>query len=178
MLNKPDNWDAVAGIPHFFQWRYTIDGVEYTEADIMSPGVIKRPLMDEPCIGRCCTGSLTLSVFDKVGHTIPKAATVVAECRMVSKDGSQVTGWLEQGHYWITKRSRSNDVTDLTCRDAMIFAGRTYIDKTAFVEWPVSMPTVVDEIAGFMGVQVDSRSDILSGSIYRASYPNEDTLMS
>lgn len=178
MQKKPNGWDSLWKSAHRIQWQYIIDGIIYSGSDIRQAGTINRPLMDRPTIGRCCTGDLTLTVQDKPDHEIPKAATVIAQCRLTNLSGTGYTEWVDQGHYWVSKRFKSAGLTTLTCRDAMIFAGRTYLDRSSFTEWPVSMVSVVTEIASIMGVEIDSRTAIKSGSIYRVSYPNEDILMS
>ena len=178
MRSRPENWAAVFAAPHTTEYRFLIDGVEYRETDIQGTPVIEKPLMQEPCIGRCCTGSLTLAVRPHAGETIPKAACVQAFCRLKSRSGSSVTAWVMQGKYWISRRSTSGNLVTLTCRDGMMLAGRTYLDKTQYIAWPVSMTEVFNEIVSLMGVTVDSRTVIKTGADYVIAYPNEDALMS
>lgn len=178
MQTRPENWAAVFAVPHVTEYRFLINGVEYREKDIQGTPVIERPLMQEPCIGRCCTGMLTLVIRQHENETIPKAATVHAFCRLKARVGEEVTDWVDQGVYWISRRSASGSLVTLTCRDGMMMAGRTYLDKTQFIEWPVSMAEVFAEIAELMGVEVDDRTCINQDSAYRVDYPNDDVLMS
>ena len=62
MQSRPDNWAAVFAVPHVTEYRFLIGGSEYRESDIEVTPIIEKPLMQEPCIGRCCTGSLTIAV--------------------------------------------------------------------------------------------------------------------
>lgn len=178
MQNRPENWAAVFAVPHITEYRFLINGVEYREKDIHGTPVIERPLMQEPCIGRCCTGTLTLVIRQHENETIPKAAPVHAFCRLRTRTGDTVTDWVDQGRYWISRRSASGGLTTLTCRDGMMFAGQSYFDKTSFAEWPVSMSDVCAEIADLMGVKIDERTHICSDPIQRMSFPDDDTLMS
>ena len=178
MQSRPDNWAAVFAVPHITEYRFLIGGSEYRESDIQGTPIIEKPLMQEPCIGRCCTGSLTLAVRPHVGETIPKAACVQAFCRLKSRNGNTVTDWVKQGKYWVSRRSTSGSLVTLTCRDGMMLAGRTYLDKTQYTVWPVAMADVLNEIVSLMGVTVDSRTVIKTGGDYKVAYPNEDVLMS
>ena len=178
MQSRPDNWAAVFAVPHVTEYRFLIGGSEYRESDIQGTPIIEKPLMQEPCIGRCCTGSLTLAVRPHVNETIPKAACVQAFCRLKSRNGNTVTDWVKQGKYWVSRRSTSGSLVTLTCRDGMMLAGRTYLDKTQYTVWPVAMADVFNEIVSLMGVTVDSRTVIKTGGDYKVAYPNEDVLMS
>lgn len=178
MQSRPDNWAAVFAVPHVTEYRFLIGGSEYRESDIQGTPIIEKPLMQEPCIGRCCTGSLTIAVRPHANETIPKAACVQAFCRLKSRNGNTVTDWVKQGKYWVSRRSTSGSLVTLTCRDGMMLAGRTYLDKTQYTVWPVAMADVFNEIVSLMGVTVDSRTVIKTGGDYKVAYPNEDVLMS
>ena len=178
MQSRPDNWAAVFAVPHVTEYRFLIGGSEYRESDIQGTPIIEKPLMQEPCIGRCCTGSLTIAVRPHANETIPKAACVQAFCRLKSRNGNTVTDWVKQGKYWVSRRSTSGSLVTLTCRDGMMLAGRTYLDKTQYTVWPVAMADVFNEIVSLMGVTVDSRTVIKTGGDYKVAYPNEDVLIS
>ena len=152
MQSRPDNWAAVFAVPHVTEYRFLIGGSEYRESDIQGTPIIEKPLMQEPCIGRCCTGSLTIAVRPHANETIPKAACVQAFCRLKSRNGNTVTDWVKQGKYWVSRRSTSGSLVTLTCRDGMMLAGRTYLDKTQYTVWPVAMADVFNEIVSLMGV--------------------------
>ena len=168
MQSRPDNWAAVFAVPHVTEYRFLIGGSEYRESDIQGTPIIEKPLMQEPCIGRCCTGSLTIAVRPHANETIPKAACVQAFCRLKSRNGNTVTDWVKQGKYWVSRRSTSGSLVTLTCRDGMMLAGRTYLDKTQYTVWPVAMADVFNEIVSLMGVTVDSRT-VIKTEIGRAS---------
>ena len=175
MQTRSPTWQSLFNGAHKTEYKYVINGVDYLGDKIKDTAVITKPLLEKPAIGRTCTGSLTLKIYPQ--GNIPKAATVNAYCRLSSNDGETVSEWLPQGKYYISTRTGS-DVLTLNCLDKMILAGRTYLDKTAFTEWPQSMQAVVNEIAEIMQVNIDSRTSINSGRRYVVDYPNEDMLMS
>ncbi len=177
MQTRPDNWEALFSGPHKTEYKFLIDGVEYSGSDLQGTPCLTKPLMDQPTFGRCCSGTLTLSVRKKSGVEIPKAATVVARCRLSSKDGATVTDWVEQGHFCVSKR-QGRDIISLTCRDLMGKSGDPYAPRATFEEWPVPMTDVVEEIAAIMGVTVDPRTVINTGPEYVVTRPSDDTLMS
>ena len=175
MQTLPTGWGTVFAGPHQTEYKFIIDGVEYTGADVKGTPVISKPLLDKPAIGRCCTASAKLTIYPK--GIIPQAATINAYCRLRSLSSATVTDWIPQGTFFISQRSGKNP-QELSCLDAMIKAGVTYLDKTAFDTWPQPMADVVDDIADIMGITVDPRTEILTGSDYSVDYPNEDVLIS
>lgn len=179
MQTRPTNWAAVFAAPHITEYKFVINGVTYLASDVQGTPSMEKPLMQEPCIGRCCTGSLNLTIRKHAGESIiPKAASVIAYCRLKARVGGTTTAWVEKGHYWISRRSATGDLVTLTCRDSMLLAGQTYLDKTQFNQWPVPMTSVFNEIVSLMGVSVDSRTIIKTDTMYRVDYPNDDVLMS
>lgn len=176
MQTAPTNWTALWNNPHRVCYRINIDGVDYTKNDFSDVPIIERPLMQEPSIGRCCTANLTLTIRQKAGVTIPKAAPVSVFCWLENSAGEK-SGELELGHFFISRRSGNGALLAMTCRDGMAKAGQTYQDKTAYTEWPVAMTDVVAEICSIMGVELDSRTVIQTGDDYKVSFPNEDTLI-
>ena len=177
MQTRPANWETLfADLNHKTEYRYIINGVEYTGSYVQGVPVIEKPMMLQPVIGRCCTGSFTITVRKIPNVTIPKAAPVSVYCRLVK--GNMKTDWVPQGVFWITKRSGYGELITLTCRDNMILAGRTYTDKTQITEWPAPMVDVFEEIASLMNVEIDPRTIVNGGSTFVIDYPNDDVLMS
>lgn len=177
MQTKPANWAALFNASHKTEYKFVINGVDYTGSNISGTPTISKPLLDKPALGRVCTGSLSLTVLTEGMAAIPKAAQVDAYCRLRAASGGTVTDWLQQGSYYITSRSGGSTLK-LTCLDGMIKAGTTYRDKSAFIEWPQTMTAVVNEIASIMGVSIDPRTVIMTGADYKVSYPNDDMLIS
>ena len=178
MQTHPANWASLLSGPHITQYKYTINGVVCSNGNIQGTPTIEKPMMLEPVMGRCCTGTLTITIRQNENVVIPKAAPISVDCRLASSDGATVTNWIPQGRFWITKRSGFGSLVTLTARDAMIFAGRTYADRTAITTWPAPMSSVLNEIASLMNVQVDARTQINTGASYVVNKPEEDILMS
>lgn len=176
MQTAPTNWTALFSAKHKTEYRFLVNGVEYLADDIKGTPTITKKLSDTFTIGQFSCASLTLEIYPK--SNIPKAAPVVAYCRLTSTNGSTVTPWVEQGHFWIQSRSSRDGIMSLVCRDASMKAGDSYTDKTSFVDWPQPMTAVVSEIASLMGVEIDSRTVIKTGTDFVVDYPNEDLLMS
>lgn len=175
MQTTPTNWGSIFSAPHKTEYRFVVNGVTYQGDDLKDTPIIKKPLLDKPTIGRCCTASVQFKIYPK--GDIPKAATVDAYCRLRSADGNTVTSWLPQGKYYISTRS-GKDLLQLNCLDRMIKAGTTYRDKSAFTSWPQTMTAIVNEICSIMGVSLDSRTEIKTGTSYTVDYPNDDVLIS
>lgn len=176
MQTAPLNWTSLFSASHRVEYKFTIDGTDYYAHDIKGIPQIRKPLMEQFSIGEFASASVTLEVYPR--GIISKAASVNAYCRLTSLDGSTVTDWIPQGKFIITSRSDRNGIITLNCQDAAVKAGQTYTDRTAFIEWPVAMEDVVEEIASIMGVEIDTRTVIQTGTDYVVSYPNDDTLMS
>jgi hypothetical protein len=107
-------------------------------------------------------------------------ATVVPKYRLLTE--LQTSEWITLGTFYIDTRTvdEINGILDLSCYDSMLKAdgvgGSTYADVTAFDEWPQDMDDVVDEICDIIGVTLDSRTTIHSGTGYKVEYPNDLTM--
>ena len=180
MQIHPSNWDLLLFRPHITQYRFTINGTVMSPDFIQGVPTIEKPMMLEPVIGRCCTGSLTIDVRQGDIEKIPKAASVDVDCRLSSYDKTLTSDWVPQGRYFVTKRSGYGDLVTLTCRDSMINAGKTYIDKAQNTSrvWPAPMADILADIARIMNVTIDPRTEIQTGSEYTISVPDNDMLMS
>ena len=134
-----------------------IDGVTY--ASISAP-VIERGLFPESLsIGNCVSSSLQLSI--RGGSDIAHAASITIKNRIVAENDSAQSEYLPAGTFWVSRRSYDvvNRLTTLTCYDAMLKANAAY-PVGAAANWPKSQQAVVTEIAGLLGVQVDTRTSI------------------
>jgi len=171
----PVDWDTLFNASHKTRYLFIVNGVRYTETEMFGYPNLKRDLMKNPCIGRCGVAALSFKAKVLPGTAIPKAAQVLAYCRLTSQDSTQVTAWYPLGTFWITKRSSKASYLELTCYDTMIKANQTYQDKTSFTEWPVNVVKVMDEIAALMGVEFDDRNLLFATDT--VDYPNEDTLI-
>lgn len=116
--------------------------------------------------GFCPTSyiSVKLSLGDAI---IPRTAELQVQGR---KDAN--TGWHRLGTYWVGKRSKSElGQLTITAYNAMRKAQQDYVPLTKITAWPAPMSAVVEDIAAILGVDIDSRTAIKTGSDYMVSYP-------
>lgn len=169
ILMGASEWSNIYSEPHEIEYFFDIDGTAYGQSDIRGTPQIKRPFFKEPSFGIVASATLDLTVVPK--GVIPKAAEVKAYCRLISSDHKKFTSWYPQGIYYISKRHKEGDRLVLSCRDGVIKTGRTYLDKTEFINWPVDCDLVVDEICELCELTLDSRT-VLNSTI-QVEYPNE-----
>lgn len=177
MQTKPTGWAERFAAAHKTEYRFVVNNVAYAGSDIQSTPVLSKAFADRLSIGVCCSGTLRLVLREKANVTIPKAASVVAYCRLTAPDGTDPTDWVEQGHYFISSRSSQNGILTLSCRDLMLKARSSYWDKTQIKAWPATMAAVVNDIAAAMGVAVDSRTQIQTGTAYKVTEPDGKATM-
>lgn len=177
MRVAPTNWAATLAEIHKTEYYVNINGINYFSDNMLSAPIINRPLLDKPAIGRVCSATMTVTV--RPISDIPKAAVLQVYCRLVSKESEKVTDWLLIGRFFVSSRKCSgNGAVTLNCRDAMIMAGQTYLDKTSLTGWPIQQSIVVNDIVSIMGVRLDDRTFLKTGTNYRASTPDTDALIS
>lgn len=178
MRVSPSNWDTLFADTHITEYFININGINYYSDNLQSTPTFTKPLLDAPAIGRVCSATMTVTIRPYENEIIPKAAVVTAYCRLSSKDGGIKTDWLQIGRFYVSSRTGGTKTLTLNCRDEMIKAGQTYLDKSSITSWPIQQSLVVDDIARIMGVELDDRTVLQTGTDYRASTPDSDTLIS
>jgi len=173
---------------HSVEWKITINGTDYgmdkIAADVGGghalPHIHRQVFTgNAPSIGGCVSATFECSIFEASAN-VPRMATVVPKYRLLTE--LQTSEWITLGTFYIDTRSvdEINGILDLSCYDSMLKAdgaeGKTYADLTAFDEWPQDMDDVVDEICTIIGVTLDSRTTIHSGTGYKVEYPNDLTM--
>ena len=165
MQNTSQTWkDLWASGTAILEVRAIIAGTEY--ADITAP-VINRALMQNGLsVGNAvaCTCSFTV----RGAGVIPRSAEVIIKARLT--DGTQVSEWLPCGTFYVSRRKRDavTGSVELECYDGLLKANATY---EASGSWPRAMSDVVTEIAALLGVEIDPRTQINTGSVYMVSLP-------
>lgn len=178
MRVAPTGWTSLFAGVHVTEYKLVIGSTTYYAENILSNPIISRPLLEKPTIGRVCSATMTVTVRPIANTTIPKAAAISVYCRLASKDGQTTTSWLLIGKFYISSRTGSDRLV-LKCRDDMIKAGQTYLDKaSSSLHWPVQQLAVVQDIARIMGVALDDRTVIHQGTDYRMDSPNTEALIS
>lgn len=173
MRHRTDRWVKLAARGRFrMEAKARIGEKDYIE---ISAPKIERNLMTEPLkVGTCSTGTLSLSVL--TNDEIKSASPVVIMGRLT--DGKIYSEWLEFGTFYINQRDTSfAGLVVLDCYDAMLKTNQNYLDETdTSANWPKSMKAVVEEIAYRIGVGVDPRTKINTGSDYVVPYPSGKTM--
>lgn len=173
MRHRTDRWVKLAARGRFrMEAKARIGEKDYVE---ISAPKIERNLMSAPLtVGTCSTGTLSLSIL--TNDEIKSASPVVIMGRLT--DGKIYSEWLEFGTFYINQRDTSfAGLIVLDCFDAMLKTNQNYLDETdTSANWPKSMKAVVEEIAYRIGVGVDPRTKINTGSDYVVPYPSGKTM--
>jgi len=189
MLPRSNLYNSIfATQNHSVEWVITINGVDYgmdkIAADVGGghslPHIHRQVFTgNAPSIGGCVSATFECSIFEASAN-VPRMATVVPKYRLMTE--MQTSEWITLGTFYIDTRTvdEINGILDLSCFDAMLKAdgvgGNCYADVTGFDEWPQDMDDVVDEICSIIGVTLDSRTTIHSGTGYKVEYPNDLTM--
>ena len=189
MLSRSSTYlSLITQANHSVEWRVTVNGTVYGKDKLAAstgggdalPRLTRNLFTGStPTIGGCCAATFECTIFE-ASSNVPRMATVVPAYRLVN--GNTTSEWITLGTFYIDTRSvnKSTGALSLFCYDRMLIAdgagGASYADVTGFDEWPQTMSAVVNEIASIMGVTVDSRTSINSGTGYNVDYPNDLTM--
>lgn len=152
---------------HEKEIKLNISGVEYGMDSIISCST-SGGIFSAPGIGNCTSRQIDLEVFPS--GTIPRQAKIQVFVRLVY--GEQASEWIPKGVFFISTRKRNKLTGTLTITgyDAMLKAEQTWLTSDYDAEnWPMTQSDAVSDIAGRIGVEVDSRT-VLSEE-YPVEYP-------
>ena len=158
MQNTSATWKRLWAAGAALETRATIGDTVVTE---ISQPVINRACMQEKLgIGNVAAASLTLTV--RGAATIPRSAAVVIETRL--NDGETASEWLPQGTFYIARRARDpvTGAVALECYDALLKANAVWEPSAG--SWPRAMSAVLTELLALLGLTLDSRTSIPSGT--------------
>ena len=144
-------------------YKVEIADTTYYKSDISSV-VIKRPLFDKLSVGNACSAELDISIWPI--STIPKMAKLVPWVRE-----NDESSWTKLGDFYIYTREITDELMHIVAYDSMMRAEQIWIPDQS-LEFPMSMVSAVNIIAGIMGIEVDSRTTI--DSSYTIDYPAND----
>lgn len=156
---------------HYKETRIIIDGVEYTEADIVSASIPPSSLYEKFSIGNCVSREFEFEIFPK--GDIPRQAQVIAEQRLVL--GEECSEWIPQGVFFFATRQTDKETGALkvVAYDAMLEAEEDFIGADEDLgDWPRPQETAVADIAEKMGIEVDDRT-VLTDE-YPVDYPVDE----
>ena len=111
-------------------------------------------------IGSCVSREIEVR-FLLGDAVIPRMAKIQPEVRLVNDDGD-VSEWIPKGTFWLDTRELDKETGIMTIRgyDAMLKGEATYIASGVVGDWPKTMTSVASEIAGLMGLTMDSRNNL------------------
>lgn len=168
MQQTSELWQTMWRDPnHEEEVRVDIAGVSYAHDRIVSVEV-SGGIFETLDIGNCVSRQLDLVLYPS--ETIPKQAKMQVFLRL-SLDG-QTSEWIPQGEFFISTRSTNQVDGTLTIHgfDAMRKAGQVWLTpEYDYDNWPKSEWESVRDIAGRMGVEIDSRT-VLSNT-FPVDYP-------
>lgn len=163
--------------------KVVINGVEYRENQLMDVS-IKRELFggNNVAIGSTCVASCTLTLISDtmtgrdLSDTIPRGARIeIWECINGNVQGQKVSSeWLCQGVFFIDSRDYTSWSGRLQINgiDSMAFADADYPGDSD--QWPKTDMAVVQQIAGYMGVELDEGTVL--GNDYSIPIPASYTM--
>lgn len=173
MRQRSETWSKMAARGRFqMETKARIANKDYTA---ISAPVISRSLMSSPLsVGNCTSATLTLSILTDDPILAENPITIMG--RLTSE--GQYSEWLEFGTFYINQRNTSYEgLITVDCYDAMLKANQSYLESDDTTGWPKSMKEVVEEIAYRIGVGIDPRTRINTGSDYVVSAPTGKTMV-
>lgn len=112
---------------------------------------------DVPSAGGCVAGEIDIEVLPPA-QTLPRQARIVPTVRLT--DGILYSEWIQKGVFFIDTRATipgaGYSILRIHGYDAMLAAEQDYLESS--LSWPARDYDVVQEIAGIIGVEVDSRT--------------------
>ena len=162
---------------HWFEDKLVIAGsIEIPHSQIFELSTSLQMFDKNPTVGKAVAGEINVRIY-KPTQTIPRMAELRPYVRVCN--ATQQSEWLAQGVFFIDTREENRDNSGLTILtlhgyDAMMKAEQAY--ASTGLDWPAADTDIVDEIAGFMGVDVDQRTyDIMTGG-YTLPLPSSYSL--
>ena len=143
----------------------------FTESTVRSVDTYTSMLENKPAIGKVIKQQIDIEMSNPAGE-LPGMALVVPYVRVCTE--TEQSEWLKQGEFYIDERHITNnsdglDILTLHGFDALMKAEQDY--ATTSLNWPARDIDIVREIAGFLGVEVDSRTVDLMTEGYTLPLP-------
>ena len=163
--------DILADRNHWFEYKTSINGVEYGENVLRTLKTKYEMLQDEIEVGKAVAGEIDITM-NMPSEDIPTMAEIIPYVR-VCRENEQ-SEWLQQGVFYIDTRQRSKNSSNVSVLmihgfDAMLKAEQSFVSDTITGD---SIDTdMVAEIARIMGVTVDPRTYALMTKGYTIPLP-------
>lgn len=182
MAYPTDNkWNSIISqTTHWFETRVIINGVAYSQDNIMSMQVDWRMFSEEyPTVGSCLSGEISLKML-KPNVSIPRMASICPQIRVCSGyTAAEQSDWIPQGFFFIDTREESKNDDNLPVisfhgYDSMLMTEQMYPSTEGV--WPKTDYAVVEQIADTIGVDIDERTADVMVHGYNISPPISYTM--
>lgn len=184
MQTAPYNYEKIYSEGDYtVEYQVQIDGVYYSQDTIWSMKTSRKLFTEStPMIGNAMVGQIDLTITNP-GVTFARRAKIKPYIRLRSrKKTSLVSGWVQKGEFFVDTRPSDEEdgirTIEIQGYDAMRKANRKYPSST--LRWSDTSPTarqVVQEIASFIGVSVDSETTaMLNANPYVIGFPAQYTM--
>ena len=146
----------------------------FTEDQLISIKTDRRVFSDNtPTVGGCISAQIDIEMLKPYGE-IPKYARMVPYVRLT--DGVRHSEWIQKGVFYIDPRRKKTDgsrIEKIVIRgyDDMLKTEQDY--PTSELSWPARDIDVVREIAEFIGVSLDIRTETVMKHGYMVQYPSQ-----
>lgn len=182
MAYPTDNkWNSIISqTTHWFETRVIINGVAYSQDNIMSMQVDWRMFSEEyPTVGSCLSGEISLKML-KPNVSIPRMASICPQIRVCSGyTAAEQSDWIPQGFFFIDTREESKNDDNLPVisfhgYDSMLMTEQMYPSTEGV--WPKTDYAVVEQIADTIEVDIDERTADVMVHGYNISPPISYTM--
>lgn len=163
----------ISGNIHSFEVKFDIAGTEYGMSDLVSLSTKLAAFdNDGPTLGLAVASEIDVELYAN-SEDIPRMAEMKPYYRVINE--TQQSEWIQKGVYYIDTREKSHSgIISLTGFDSMLKAEKLYPGSS--LSWPATDIDVVREIAGFMGITIDSRTTALMTSGYQVQLAPQMTM--
>lgn len=145
------------------EYKVEVGGVTYGMGDIQSVN-ISQPLFDSLSVGNTCTAELNMTFWPN--QAVPRMAKIIPYARRETSET-----WQQLGVFFIDTRTRQGDALSIVAYDYMLRAEVIWKPRQS-LQFPMTMPAAVNEIARLMGVGLDKRTVL--NAAYTLDYPAND----
>lgn len=178
-ISTVENFASILAGDYSVETKVVINGVDYGEDVLWSVQTDRQAFDSEnPTIGCAEAGTISIKM-NLPAEEIPRSAQIRPYVRIFNS--SLTSGWIPKGVYYISERFVDEEMStiEITGYDDMVRANIVY--PSSALAWDDSGPnarSVLDEIAGFMGVELDDRTieAIPSETEYIVSFPAQYTM--
>ena len=148
-----------------------IGGTDRSAEVCAAPVINRATTQNGLSVGNVVSATCMLTL--RTSASIARSAAVEVEMRLT--DGTTTSEWRPAGTFYISRRAKDpvTGLLTLECYDALLKANAVWTPSAG--AWPRSMSAVVSELASLLGVSVDSRTTLITGSDYVIDEPADGT---